>query len=872
VTILREIHAWSKGLAAWQQDAIARLYTNRVLTEPETDEVYALAKAEYGIPDPDNRVPRKLLDTEVAPPPDPTRLVQLLAIKDVNHVNALAQGAKLPLASSGLTVIYGENGAGKSGYSRILKHACRARSQAETILPDAKLDPKRVGTPSAIFETLIDNQQTDLAWIQGKAAPAALADVSIFDSHCARAYIDNNGDFAYVPYGLDILESLVALCDKLKAKAQAESVSNTPSNAVYAALLGSETEVAAALANIPAKTKATDIERLATLTEDEKSRLDVLVKTLAEAEPKAKAQTLKERVMRFEGLRTRITTAINAVSDQTLSNLKDLISRQKSAVAVAEQAAQGFKSMPGQLPGTGGEEWQKLFKAAREFAVLSHPGHEFPALPEGSPCPLCQNPLGEAGVDRLEQFNIFIEQQAEKNAREARQSAKDAYRAVDKAALGIGLQDGLKEELDGIEPILAAACIAYEAALTARQVAARQAAGGNLAWEDIVALPEDVRPALGKLIEDLQSQAKVLLASADEKGRAALVVERAQLDARHRLAAVKDAVLKVIEKHGLCKKLKACASGMGTTAISKKCTDLADTMASDEVAAVLKDELTRLKVNELNVVMKPVSSKGRPQFKLVLQLPGGASPAAVLSEGEQRAIALASFLTEVRLSKGRGGIVFDDPVSSLDHHRRWEVAARLVEEAKNRQVIAFTHDIYFLCTLEQMAAAAGTPWSASYIRRTPEGFGVHADDLPFDVLSTSKRVGRLRAGLQAIRAAKKAHDNDLLRKLTADSYGDLRLAWERSVEEVLFNGTIQRFGEGVSTQLLKAVTVTDDDYKAINAGMTKASKFEHDAAARIGRLPMPDVEELSEDIERLEAWRKAVDDRLKATRKARDAV
>ena len=90
----------------------------------------------------------------------------------------------------------------------------------------------------------------------------------------------------------------------------------------------------------------------------------------------------------------------------------------------------------------------------------------------------------------------------------------------------------------------------------------------------------------------------------------------------------------------------------------------------------------------------------------------------------------------------------------------------------------------------------------------------------------------------------------------------LRLAWERSIEEVLFNGAVQRFGEGISTQRLKGVTVTDADYEIICAGMTKSSKFEHDAALASGRLPIPHPDELSADIEHLESWRAAVSKRI----------
>lgn len=84
------------------------------------------------------------------------------------------------------------------------------------------------------------------------------------------------------------------------------------------------------------------------------------------------------------------------------------------------------------------------------------------------------------------------------------------------------------------------------------------------------------------------------------------------------------------------------------------------------------------------------------------------------------------------------------------------------------------------------------------------------------------------------------------------------MTWERAIEEVLFNGSIQRFGEAVKTQSLRQVVVTDDDYNEIDAGMTKSSKFEHDAASAVGRLPLPDPDELDADLKNLADWRIAV--------------
>lgn len=861
MTILQVIHAWSKSLPAWQQDAIARIYANRELSAADIEDLYALAKAEAGIEDPQKRAPKPLDDAQVASSADPTRLVRLLAIKDLSNVNALAAGGSLPVAETGLTVIYGENGAGKSGYSRVLKHACRARDQREAILPDAKIDPAKAGTPSAKFEVAIDGAKVDLEWKFGTPAPEPLSEIAIFDTHCARAYIDNHGDFAYRPYGLDILEGLAVVCGKLKGMATQEKAANAPSNAAYAAIANAQTATGRLLLAIPGATKASDIEVLATLTEADHGRLDLLTKTLAEADPKQKAQALRQRAGRLLELRGRMDMAVPLIDDAKLAALRELIEKSKAAKAAADLAAADFKAVTGQLAGTGGEEWKALFEAARTFAKVSHSEHAVERLPSNAACPLCQNPLGAEGSARLARFDAFIQQSSEAQAKKARADAEVAYKAVQTANLNLLIGAALAEEMKEIDASLAEKCFALQAGLTTRQRQALEASAGKIAWDHIGALPDDPRAKLDAQATALIERAKALEATADEKAKAAMTQEKLELEARKRLGEVKAAVLDAIAKHELSHKLQACIVGMDTRGISRKSTELSRDMASQELADALNAELRSLKVHELCIGMRPESPGGKTQFKLTLQLPGGGTPAAVLSEGEQRAIAIASFLAEVRLGKGRGGIVFDDPVSSLDHRRRWEVAERLAVESKQRQVIVFTHDIYFLAILEQKAEAIGAPLAKNYIRRASSGFGVHSQDLPFDVVNTKARVGQLRQLLVEAQKAKKDGDDDRLRMVTTSAYGKLRLAWERCVEEVLLNGVVQRFGEGVSTQRLKAVLVTDDDYKQIEAGMSKSSKFEHDAASPVGRLPIPDPDELSADIEGLEQFRVSVDKR-----------
>jgi hypothetical protein len=71
----------------------------------------------------------------------------------------------------------------------------------------------------------------------------------------------------------------------------------------------------------------------------------------------------------------------------------------------------------------------------------------------------------------------------------------------------------------------------------------------------------------------------------------------------------------------------------------------------------------------------------------------------ILSEGEQKVVALADFLAEAGLKNPPAPIVFDDPVNSLDYKRLKYVVARLVKLSQERQVIVFTHNIWFATEL-----------------------------------------------------------------------------------------------------------------------------------------------------------------------------
>ncbi|MGA9992293.1 MAG: ATP-binding protein [Thiobacillaceae bacterium] len=134
MSILKEILKWSAGLPAWQSDAIARLFAKEALFDDDLDDLFALLKAEHGIPDPQGRTAHKLSAEQIPAPAAPNTHFRLLALKNLRHVNRIAENQRLAFSPIGLTVIYGDNGSGKSGHSRVLKRACRVRDQRGSLL------------------------------------------------------------------------------------------------------------------------------------------------------------------------------------------------------------------------------------------------------------------------------------------------------------------------------------------------------------------------------------------------------------------------------------------------------------------------------------------------------------------------------------------------------------------------------------------------------------------------------------------------------------------------------------------------------------------------------------------------------------------
>jgi hypothetical protein len=256
---------------------------------------------------------------------------------------------------------------------------------------------------------------------------------------------------------------------------------------------------------------------------------------------------------------------------------------------------------------------------------------------------------------------------------------------------------------------------------------------------------------------------------------------------------------------------------------------------------------------------------GSPHYQVRFLAKPDAKVLSVLSEGEQTCIALAAFLAEVATIDHRSALIFDDPVTSLDHRWRKRVAERLVKEAAVRQIIVFTHDLIFVNDLQGLALERKVQHTSRSVDRGPAGTGIVQDGLPWEGKSVEDRLDKLS---KQARNAKQLFDDSRdedYREETVTIYNRLRATWERALESVAFGGVVQRHRDYIETKhLRKAVVLTDSDCDAFQAGFKKCCSLTDAHDPSVGRHAEPPApSEILKDIRDLADWTASLRSRQK---------
>lgn len=855
---LKAIFEWSQGRPVWQRDALKRLTKKDALSEQDIGELTALCL--------DPALQSAVLeDADLSSPASGLPPVQLKSVGNVQNVNALAENQRLSFLDRGVTIIYGDNGAGKSGYVRILKQACRARGRHAPILTNIY---EAASGPQTAEIGFLSGGQTQLAeWQDGAADTDLLSAVSVFDTATANVHVDATNDVAYTPLPMKLLEWLVQACRAVKGRLDAkvaEIEAQTP-HVLSEPSCAPDTAVGKLIAGLNKDKLEEDILRLSVLSDEESKRHAQLAADLSQ-DPAALIKRLEGYVRRLRRVSEDVAALEGAASGETLDRLKDLdevFRRKQEAARIA--ASSHFDADV--LPGTGGEVWRLLWDAARAYSTQeAYPEQSFPAGGEDSRCVLCQQTLSPEASDRLNRFEAFVKDRTQRDE----EAARDAVAAfIDNLTSELPSASRVREEV----LFLAEDLGENELSQTFRRFAL------SAKWSLREILRKRMRTVPGDLTSPLEALEQAAAAvsqridtlRADEGSpeRQAQWNEHQELSDRKWLAGVKDDVIAEIDRKKQLHELKQALRDTRQNEITTKSTELAEALVTDRLRGRFAQEVDHLGIAGLAVELKKERSQhGVPQFRVSLIHKPDAKAGSILSEGEHRCVALAGFMAELSTTDNHSGIIFDDPVSSLDHLHREAIAKRLAREGRDRQVIVFTHDLPFLFLLERACTEPDgglpqTPVAIRHVAKRGNRPGHCENQAPMKAQSAAKRVETIGRHLANTRG-QYDQDPEVTWLFTAKGIlGQIRDTWESAVEAAVAP-VIKTFSHKVNTKgFAKLSVITETDAETMRAAYGRCSELLHHAGDAMNpSIPTPD--QIEDELNALTEWLEDIAHRQRA--------
>lgn len=848
------IWEWAFGLPQWQNDLIRRLYQKSILDDEELKEVIDNVLFESGFLN--RNVNITSLEKSHIPNKNSKNTVKITGLKNFQNVAAIEPDYGLEFSPDGLTIVYGENSAGKSSYAKVLKQACRAVDDRTKIHPNIYKSNQSLSTSDIHIQQ--DGTETIINRIVNTAPEQQLTSISIFDTDCARVYAESENEVLFIPTEFKIFERLASHQTEIKQRL-IQVKDNLLDTLPTFQELSNSSKTQDFINSISFKTKEKDIQQNCLFTEEDQQRLNQVSKDLIlllNSNPVKLTQELQRNINDVYDLKSNLQNIGKAFSHEEIDKFI-LVNQQyiDSKTTLAVLTHEAFEEQP--LNGVGSDPWKKLWHAAKHFHEIAYPEQQFPYVENDAKCLLCLQDLKDESPIRLARFEDFINDSISKETNQLHAQRQLILSKLKNLPYSKVTDTSVRTFLGNESPELD----------TKVELFIQSTLKINTALQDVAA--NDVSLALEDLPEIELLPLKQLEAWLDLKGveleHLKTLVQQdnsADLQAEQKELVSKEMVFKRIEDvyqlvkiHQKVNKIDKAIKALDTTKLTRKYNELSNSLLSDHFKSEIEKELKQLRREHILFKLNSRGVKGKTTIKLTLDSSSKININEILSEGEQKALSIAFFLAEISSITSNGGIILDDPVSSLDHSRREYVAQRLVQEAKKRQVIIFTHDIVFLHTLQKHASLQKVNASNCSVRRIGNRAGIAKTELPWIAQKTKQRIGYLKNELPKLKKQENELDPDIYIPHVKTWYMLLRESWERAVEQLLLNGVVERFDPSVQTQRLSNIKFTDEMVQLVSEGMTKTSTYVHDESSAIGRI-IPSNEEMLEDLNKLEQFSK----------------
>lgn len=839
-----EVVEWLMGQDEWLQEAALRLLQKSELKKQDYDELLTILKKPSGT----TVTPRKIPPI-VGSAGARQKEIRLRAIGPISGIDRLAPTTPLDFGDKALVVVYGSNGAGKSGYVRILKKASGKPNAADL---KSNVFTKTAEPKLCTFEYLLDGKAVSKEW-NGDGDPVEdFLNLDIFDTPAARLYLESESEATYTPPAVALFEDLVKAAMQLNSRLNDEKEKITsklpPLPANY-----SGTKVAGIYTKISPTSTPQELEKINKWTPEDTAALESLEARLKTEDPAAKATSKRKAKVQVEALKSALANAAKMFVPEELERRATLKKDAETKRAAAVEGAKATVSTS-EFEGIGTDTWKAMWSAAKAYSVRSaYPAQEFPVVTDESRCVLCHQSLDESAKARLKAFETFVVSTLETTAIEAEKAWKDTLNNIP-----------LRPSKENLITAIEASGLETPTWLPKLETEWEKIGNASLALakgefpEVDLANTRSLHAELSTMAATLEKDAVQLDADAKEFDRKKAQQDKTELDAKKWTS---EQAAAIADEHARQKTLAQYATWVGHTStrrITLRSTTVADKYLTKGYVDRFNSELKDLGAGYISVeLVKLPARQGKSKYKI--QLSGltttGSGPNHILSDGEQRIVSLAAFLADSKANSHKAPFVFDDPISSLDYEFEKACVSRLIELSKTRQVIIFTHRLSLVSMVVDSAEAESEEIS---IRSYQGVCGLPSTIKPY----SGKPEKGLNALIEKHRQATKVFDEqgfDAYEPLGRATCSEFRTIVEKSVEVVLLDEIVLRFRKSVMTgdkknnKLSKLLRIQHEDCDLIEDMMTRYSGFMHSHSDEFPiEVPSPKV--IAEDMERMSTW------------------
>lgn len=628
--------------------------------------------------------------------PDNGSNIRFKSLKHNAGVNALHAG-ELIRFSDYCTILYGMNGAGKSSYFKILNEVVGGNEE-KVIHPNIYS-----GSPAAfdvdISYSVGSTATTIIKWDDSTRDISPLNKSQVFDySYLDGLLSKRTSDSSLLePFGLHLFTYIIDKMDQLKGRLLQDAAdTQTEKPTIDTNNFSDDLQNRFSTGSFTGKQQQL-IEQKFQYDEE----IEGKIKQSEENISKLKEVNIGDKIKLCESVSERIESINEELSEKYL-NIKELIevaSEQIEEFVKQEQISEEYrKSITAleSIPNASSDEWKGFVVSAQKYSELNTDNE--------NDCPYCLRQYDDQSINLVKAYGSYLTNTSEVKLREVNKEIEASIETLQALNLNVNLEDDIKQHLKEGK-VGDTSCVRFIedciksyglAVVFINQALLNKTSLGSIHLIDISLLTQ--------LLEGIVEESQTTVA---EYGKDKNTKEEEISKIGQKLAGLKEAksifdqsssIEEWFQLHNEAKKFREIAGTINTRALSTLSKTAHKELLTEKLKTLFVSELEYLfEIPKFEVELVHVKvDKGTAPTKLVIA--NKENVREFLSEGEQKAVALALFLAEVQMQSNHNPIILDDPVNSLDHKIAANFAERLM--SLENQIIIFTHNKLFVDAFE----------------------------------------------------------------------------------------------------------------------------------------------------------------------------